>query len=103
MALSWSAALTTAVVMFPEQPAVGAVAIAAAVPFFALAFLLRPGLIALAVVAALLALGRAALPPVDPAVPLRAAAVAGTTVVLSGRVADDGRTAPGGAGALVDP
>ena len=55
MALSWSAALTTAVVMFPEQPAVGAVAIAAAVPFFALAFLLRPALIALAVVAALLA------------------------------------------------
>ena len=54
MALSWSAALTTAVVMFPEQPAVGAVAIAAAVPFFALAFLLRPALIALAVVAALL-------------------------------------------------
>ena len=29
MALSWSAALTTALVMFPEQPAVGAVAIGA--------------------------------------------------------------------------
>ena len=103
MALSWSAALTTAVVTFPEQPAVGAVAIAAAVPFFALAFLLRPALIALAVVAALLALGRAELPPVDPAVPLRAAAVAGSTVLMTGRVADDSRSVAGGAEVLVEP
>src|SRR5205809_2874361 len=103
MALSWSAALTTAVVMFPEQPAVGAVAIAAAVPFFALAFLLRPALIALAVVAALLAVGRAELPPVDPAVPLRAAAVAGSTVLMTGRVADDSRSVAGGAEVLVEP
>src|SRR5438309_5066497 len=103
MALSWSAALTTAVVMFPEQPAVGAVAIAAALPFFALAFLLRPALIALAVVAALLAVGRAELPPVDPAVPLRAAAVAGRTVLMTGRVADDSRSVAGGAEVLVEP
>src|SRR5437660_3933215 len=103
MALSWSAALTTAVVMFPEQPAVGAVAIAAAVPFFALAFLLRPALIALAVVAALLAVGRAELPPVDPAVPLRAAALAGSTVLMTGRVADDSRSVAGGAEVLVEP
>ncbi len=103
MALSWSAALTTAVVMFPEQPAVGAVAIAAAVPFFALAFLLRPALIALAVVSALLAVGRAELPPVDPAVPLRAAALAGSTVLMTGRVADDSRSVAGGAEVLVEP
>src|SRR5438552_5171342 len=103
MALSWSAALTTAVVTFPEQPAVGAVAIAAAVPFFALAFLLRPALIALAVVSALLAVGRSELPPVDPAVPLRAAALAGSTVLMTGRVADDSRSVAGGAEVLVEP
>src|SRR5438309_1706741 len=103
IALCWSTALAAAVVLIPEQPAVGAIAIAATVPLLVLSLLVRPALIAFALVAALLAVGRAELPAVDPQVPLRAAALAGGTVAMTGRVADDSRQAGGGAEVLVEP
>src|SRR5437879_6089347 len=77
IALSWSAALAAAVVLIPGQPAVGAIAIAATVPLLVLSLLVRPALIAFALVAALLAVGRAELPAADPQIPLPAAALAG--------------------------
>jgi competence protein ComEC len=103
IALSWSVALAGAVVLIPAQPAVGAIAIAASVPLLALSVLVRPALVAFTLVAALLAIGRAELPPVDPHIPLRAAALAGGTVAMTGRVADDSRQAGGGAEVLVEP
>src|SRR5438132_11478377 len=101
--LCWSAALAAAVVLIPGQPAVGAIAIAATVPLLVFSLLVRPALIAFALVAALLAIGRAELPAVDPQVPLRAAALAGGTVAMTGRVADDSRQADGGAEVLDEP
>ena len=103
IALTWSAALAAAVVLIPGQPALGAIAIAATVPVLVLSLLVRPALIAFALVAALLAVGRAELPAVDPQIPLRAAALAGGSVALTGRVADDSRQAGGGAEVLVEP
>ena len=73
IALCWSAALAAAVVLIPGQPGVGAIAIALSVPLLALSLVVRPALIAFALVAALLAVGRAELPSVDPQIPLRAA------------------------------
>src|SRR5207302_6720845 len=102
-ARSWSAALAAAVVLIPGQPAVGAIAIAATVPLLALSMLVRPALMTVALAAALLAVGRAELPAVDPQIPLRAAALAGGTVAITGRVADDSRQAGGGAEVLVEP
>ena len=101
--LCWSAALAASVVLIPSQPAVGAIAIALSVPLLALALSVRPALIAFALVAALLAVGRAELPSVDPQTPLRAAALAGGTVAMAGRVADDSRQAGGGTEVLVEP
>ena len=103
LALCWCIAVAAAVVLIPSQPVVGAVALAASVPVAALALLLRPALLALAIAIALLAVARAELPPVDPQAPSRAAAYAGATVVVSGRVADDSRPVGGGEEVLVEP
>ena len=103
LALAWSAALAAAVVLIPSQPGIAALAIAAALPLLALALFLRPAIIALALAVALLAVGRAELPPGDPAAEFRAAALAGTTVVITGRVTDDSRPAGGGSEVLVEP
>ena len=103
IALAWSAALAAAVVLAPEQPVLGAAAVAAAIGCVLLALFLRPALIALAIAAALLAVGRAELPPVDPMTHLRAASLAGATIVMSGQVADDSRRTGGGAEVLVEP
>ena len=103
LALAWCAALATAVVLAPAQPPIGAFALALAIPTAALAFLLRPAVIALAVAAALLGVARAELPPLDTQAPLRANAAVGTTVVITGRVADDSRPAGGGSEVLVEP
>src|SRR5207302_6556617 len=75
----------------------------AAIGFVLLALFLRPALMAFAIAAALLAVGRAELPPVDPMTHLRAASLAGTTIVITGRVADDSRRTGGGAEVLVEP
>ncbi len=103
MAVSWCVALAAAVVLVPAQPLLGAIAVAAAVPVMALALLLRPALVAMAIAVALLAVGRAELPPIDPQVPLRAASLVGATAVMVGRVADDARSIGGGGEVLVEP
>ena len=103
LSIAWSAALAAAVVLIPSQAVVGVVAVALAIPVAMLALLLRPALVALALAVALLGVGRAELPPADPQVPLRAAQLAGTTVSITGRVADDSRPAGGGAEVLVEP
>ena len=103
IALSWCAALATAVVVAPYEPVLGAVAIGLAVPCLFLAVILRPNLLALGLAAALLAVGRAELPATDPQTPARAASLAGQIVTLTGHVADDPRPSGGGVELLVEP
>jgi len=103
IALTWSVALTAAVVLIPSQPWIGAAAIAFAVPCLALAIAIRPAVLAFALVAALLAVGRAELPATDPGTANRALVVAGQTASITGRVADDSRAAAGGSEVLVEP
>ncbi len=103
LALAWSIAIATAVVLFPAQPVLGVVAIGAAIPIAVVALVMRPALIALALAAALLGLGRAELPPTDPLIPARAPTFAGHIAALSGRIADDVQPAAGGGQALVEP
>jgi len=103
LALVWSCALAASVVLVPGRPLIGVIAIASSVPLMGLALILRPALLALAIAAALLAVGRAELPAGDPNMPMRAAALAGSTVALNGRVADDARSVGGGAQVLIEP
>jgi competence protein ComEC len=103
IALSWSASLAAAVVLVPAEPWLGAAAIALALPCIALAFLLRPAVIALVLAFALLAVGRAEFPAVDGQMPARAAALAGQVAVVTGRITDDVRPSGGGGEALVEP
>jgi len=103
IALSWSIAIAAAVVMAPSQPSIGAAAIALAIPCLALAIAVRPAVIALALVAALLGVGRAELPATDASAATRASALAGQTATVSGRIADDSRPAAGGSEALIEP
>ncbi|HUY73118.1 MAG TPA: ComEC/Rec2 family competence protein [Candidatus Dormibacteraeota bacterium] len=101
--MSWCSALATVVVVAPYQPMLGAVAISLAVPCLFLAAILRPPILALAIAAVLLAVGRAELPAADPQAPLRAASLAGQTVTVTGQVADDPRPSGGGVEVLVEP
>ena len=103
LGVAWCVAIAAAVVLIPTQPLVGAIALAATLPVAALALMLRPALLAFAIAVALLAVARAELPPIDPQAPVRAAAYAGATVVMSGRVADDATAAGGGQEVLVEP
>ena len=103
IALVWCAALAAAVVLAPSQPILGAIAVAIAIPCFALALLVRPAVIAIALAFALVAIGRAELPTTDPQAPGRALAAAGQVVTIIGRIADDSHPAAGGAEALVEP
>jgi competence protein ComEC len=103
VALAWCTALSAAVVLLPMHPLLGVLAVGAAAPAVAVAAFMRPALIAFALAAGLLGVGRAELPPVDPQVPVRAAALVGVTAVVTGRVADDARAASGGAETLVEP
>jgi len=103
IACSWSAALAAAVVLVPSQSWIGAVAVALAIPCLALAVAIRPAVIALALTAALLGVGRAELPAPDPGAATRAVALAGQTATIAGRVADDSRAATGGSEVIVEP
>lgn len=103
VAVAWCVTLASAVVLLPSQPVVGDVAVGLAIPCAGLALLLRPAVIAIAVAFALLAIGRAELPPVDSQVAGRALASAGQTVTITGRVSDDSHPAAGGSEALVEP
>jgi competence protein ComEC len=101
--LAWCTTLAATVVLAPNEPWLGIVAIAAAFPLAALALFLRPALVALAVAVAVLGVARAELPPADPLTPARAHYVAGDTAVITGRVADDSRPIAGGGEVLVEP
>ncbi len=103
IALSWSVALAAAVVIAPSQSWIGAAAIALAIPCLTLAIAIRPAVLALALVAALLGVGRAELPATDPGAANRALVVAGQTASITGRVADDSRATAGGSEVLVEP
>ncbi|TAN31829.1 DUF4131 domain-containing protein [bacterium] len=103
VALSWSTALAAAVVIAPSKPALGAIAIALALPCLAVAFAVRPAVIAIGLGFALLAVGRAELPATDPGTPARAVLLAGRTATITGRVADDSRPAPAGSEVLIEP
>lgn len=103
IALAWCAALSAAVVLAPSSPTLGAVAVALAIPSMALALVLRPAVVALAVGFAFLAVGRAELPPADPTLSARAVALAGQVATVSARVADDPRPTGAGEEVLVEP
>ena len=103
IAVAWSVALAAAVVLLPSQPALGATAVAFAVPCLALALVMRPAVLAIAIAVALMGVGRAELPAVDPSTPVRALALAGQTATITGRVTDDSRPTGGGAEVLVEP
>ena len=101
IALAWSIALAAAVVLAPSQSSIGAAAVALAIPCLALAIAVRPAVIAFALVAALLGIGRAELPATDPSAAGRAISLAGQTATVSGRIADDSRPATGGSKVLI--
>jgi competence protein ComEC len=103
VALAWSAALALAVVIAPIQPWIGVAAVALAIPCLALAIAIRPAVLAFALMAALLGVGRAELPAADPNAATRAVLVAGQVATIAGRVADDSRAAAGGSEVLVEP
>ncbi|HEY4889709.1 MAG TPA: ComEC/Rec2 family competence protein [Candidatus Dormibacteraeota bacterium] len=103
VAASWCAALAATVVLAPSQPFLGVLAIALALPCLALALFLRPAVLAVALAFALVAVGRAELPPSDPQTPIRAAGLVGRVATITGRVADDSRPSAGGAEVLVEP
>ncbi|MDQ6876561.1 MAG: ComEC/Rec2 family competence protein [Candidatus Dormibacteraeota bacterium] len=103
VAVTWSCALTVAVVLVPSQPGLGALAAALAIPCLGFALVVRPAVVAVALGFALLAVARAELPPSDPQIAARAVAVAGQSATITGRVVDDSRSASGGSEALVEP
>ena len=102
VATSWCAAIAATVVLAPFQPTLGVFAIALAIPCLALALVLRPAVVAVALSFALLAVGRAELPPSDPQTPIRAAGLVGRLATITGRVADDSRPSAGGGEVLVE-
>jgi len=103
LALAWSAAIAGAVVLIPPRSWLGVVALGATLPLLAVALVLRPALLAVAIAVALLAVARVELPVPDAQAPVRAASVAGQTAVMTGRIADDSRARGGGGEVLVEP
>ncbi len=103
VALTWSAALASTVVLLPSRPALGAIAVALAAPCLALALVVRPVVVVIAIAVALMGVGRAELPAADPYASTRAMALAGQTATITGRVTDDSRPTAGGAEVLVEP
>ncbi len=103
VAISWCVALAATVVLAPAQPILGVVAIALALPCLALAVVLRPAVLSVALAFALLGVGRAELPPSDPQTSNRAAGLVGQIATITGRVADDSRPSSGGGQVLVEP
>ena len=100
---AFSASLCIAVLAVPARPWLGAAALGLAVAAAGLALIIRPLVVGLALAAALAGLARAELPPADPALPIRAAQLAGASVIGSGLAADDPRPAAGGFEVLLEP
>lgn len=85
------------------EPAAGIVAVVLIVPCLALAIVLRPALVPLAVAVALVAVVRVEIPATDMRAPLRAHELVGRSVTVLGRITDDVRPVGGGAETLVEP
>src|SRR5439155_15160967 len=103
LALAWSAAIAGAVVLIPPRSWLGVVDLGATPPILAVALVLRPALLAVAIAVALLAVERVELPVPDNKAPVRAASVASQSAVMTGRIADDSRARGGGGEVLVEP
>ena len=103
IATAWCVALAATVVLAPFQPTLGLVAVGLSIPCLALAIVLRPAVLAVALAFALLAVGRAELPPADPRTATRATELLGRIATITGRVADDSRPSAGGGEVLVEP
>ena len=103
LATTWCVALAGAVVLLPDRPLWGALAVGVAVPVALLAVFVRPAVAVLALAVALLAVGRAELPAADPLTSARATSLAGAVATITGRVADDIRPSGGGSETLVEP
>ena len=103
LSLAWSATIAAAVVLAPDERWLGFIAIAAALPFAALALFLRPALIALALAVALVGVARVELSAADPLTQARAQELVGATAVITAHVADDSRPIGGGGEVLVEP
>jgi competence protein ComEC len=100
---AWCAGIAGGVVLLPQQPVAGLLALLAAATAGCAALLVRPAAIALAVVAALLGVARAELPSGDPSAAARAPALAGLRAVVDGEAADDPRSTADGFEVLVAP
>jgi hypothetical protein len=103
VATSWCVALAATVVLAPFQPTLGVFCVALAIPCLALALVVRPAILAIALSFAMLAIGRGELPPTDPQTPIRAAVQVGRVATITGTVADDSRPSAGGGEVLVQP
>ena len=103
VATTWCVAISAAVVLAPDQPTLGVIALALAIPCLGLALILRPAVLTIALAFALLAVGRAELPASDPETKSRATGLAGETAMITGRVADDARSSAAGGEVLVEP
>ncbi len=103
LATAWSVTLTATVVLAPSQPILGVLALALALPCLALALVLRPAILPIALAFALLAVGRAELPATDPQTQSRAIGLVGRIATVTGRVADDPRPSAAGGEVLVEP
>jgi competence protein ComEC len=103
LALAWSAALASTVVLAPGKSWLAVAAVSLALPAVALAIFVRPAILALALAAALLGSARAELPPIDPSTQVHAHSLTGATAVVTGQVADDSRPAGAGSEVLVQP
>ena len=100
---AWILGVAAAMVLASGRALVGVVALALVAPALALAAVLRPALVPLAAVAALAGIARAELEQPDPGLVARAAALAGQSAVVTGRVVEDPRPQAGGFDVVVRP
>ncbi|PZR92487.1 MAG: hypothetical protein DLM67_14870 [Candidatus Nephthysia bennettiae] len=100
---AWCVGLLGAEMLLPGQSVAGAVALAAAGVAVLFSVAVRPAVIGLALASALLGVVRAELTGGDPQLAARAAALAGSQALVSGRVADDPRPLSGGYEVLLEP
>lgn len=100
---AWSAGLVVAEVLLPDQRLAGTVALVCAGLAILFSVAVRPAMIGLTLAAALLGVVRAELVGGDPQQATRAAALAGTPAVISGKVVDDPKPLSSGYEVLVEP
>jgi competence protein ComEC len=101
--VAWCLGIAASVVMLPQRPLAGLIALIGAAGAGCAAVAVRPVVVGLAVAAALLGVARTELPAGDPAAAARAPALAGLHAVVYGEVADDPRSVADGFEVLVAP